>query len=74
MDVLAVLCGSAISSGPGAHNAQQLLSSLPTEPVEALRIQVLEDLLDRRLRLEDHAASLWNQQDQRWMVCAVGGT
>jgi hypothetical protein len=59
---------------PAASTLSRFLAALPAEPVEALRTLFLEDLLTRRLCTEEHAAGLWDRQENRWMVFDVDGT
>lgn len=62
------------ASLPAASTLSRFLAALPTEPVEALRMLFLEDLLSRCLSSEEQDAGLWDRQGNRWMVFDVDGT
>jgi len=59
---------------PAASPLRRFVAALPAEPVEALRIVFLEDLLARHLSTEEPSAGLWDRQGNRWMVFDVDGT
>lgn len=59
---------------PAASTLSRFLTALPAEPVEALRILFLEDLLAHRLSTEEQATGLWDRQGNRWLVFDVDGT
>jgi hypothetical protein len=62
------------ASLPAASTLSRFLAALPAEPVEALRTLFLENLLARRLSLEEQDAGHWDRQGNRWLVFDIDGT
>lgn len=62
------------ASLPAASTLSRFLAALPAEPVDALRMLFLEDLLARPLASEEPLVGLWDRQGNRWLVFDVDGT
>ena len=59
---------------PARATLSRFLAALTPEPVEALRMLFLEDVLARPVNKEEQLAGLWDRQGNHWFVFDVDGT